>query len=135
ALSEPALAEEAARAGDDHAIPHVKAAFVMAPAIVQGFDPGSLREDQIPVAIILGDMDAVAPPDTNGRVAAKLLPHAELKELGGVGHYDFLATCTPAGVATIPFCVHRVPQQPTHEAAISDALAFFARTLGAPPQP
>lgn len=132
AAKSPDLAAEAAHSGDDHSIRGVRAAFAIAPAIVQAFDPASLKADRTPVAIILGDADPVAPPDTNGRVAARDLPHAQLKELPGVGHYDFLATCTPAGVAAIPVCADKVPQDPTHQAAIDMALAFFAKTLGRP---
>ncbi|MFI4972986.1 MAG: alpha/beta hydrolase family protein [Caulobacterales bacterium] len=132
ALKSPELAPEAAHSGDDHSIHGVRAAFAIAPAIVQAFDPASLKADQTPVAVILGDADPVAPPDTNGRVAARDLPHAELKVLPGVGHYDFLATCTPAGVAAVPICADKVPQDPTHQAAIDMALAFFSKTLGRP---
>jgi predicted dienelactone hydrolase len=129
ALAAPALAAEVGHASDDHGIPGVRAAFTMAPAIIQAFTPESLSANHIPIAIILGDADPVAPPATNGLVAAKLLPHAELKVLPGVGHYDFLATCTPAGVAQIPVCADKVPQDATHQAAIDMALAFFAKTL------
>ena len=118
--------------GDDHSIPGVRAVFAIAPAPMQTLEPASLRADDTPVAIILGDADPVAAPDTNGRLAARDLPHAELKELAGVGHYDFLATCTPAGVTSVPACADKVAQDPTHQAAIGMALAFFARTLGAP---
>jgi pimeloyl-ACP methyl ester carboxylesterase len=104
----------------------------MAPAIVQAFDPASLKADRTPIAIILGDADPVAPPDTNGRIAARDLPNVEFKQLPGVGHYDFLSTCTPAGVAVVPICADKAPQDPTHQAAIDMALAFFARTLGRP---
>jgi len=133
ALKSPELAPEAARSGDDHTIPGVRAAFAIAPAIVQGFDPAGLKADNTPIAIILGDADPVAPPSTNGLLAARDLPHAELKTLPGVGHYDFLATCTPAGIAAIPVCADKVPQDPTHQAAIDMALNFFAKTLGRPP--
>jgi predicted dienelactone hydrolase len=132
AAKSPELAPELAHATDDHAVPGVRAAFAIAPAIVQSFDPASLKADQTPVAIILGDADPVAPPHTNGLVAAQDLPHVELKVLPGVGHYDFLATCTPAGVAAVPVCADKVPQDPSHHAAIDMALAFFARTLGRP---
>jgi predicted dienelactone hydrolase len=128
----PELAPEFAHAGDDHAIPGVRAAFAIAPAIIQGIDPASLKADATPIAIILGDADPVAPPATNGLAAARDLPHVTLKVLPGVGHYDFLATCTPAGVAATPACADKVPQDPTHQAAIAMALAFFARTIGAP---
>jgi predicted dienelactone hydrolase len=132
ALASPELAAEAARAGDDHAIPGVRAAFAIAPAIVQALPPESLARIKVPVAIILGDADPVAPPETNGLVAAKAIPHAELKVLPGVGHYDFLSTCTPAGMAAVPICTAKVPQDQTHQAAIDMALAFFGKTLGAP---
>jgi len=131
ALKSPELAPEVGHAGDSHAIPGVRAAFAIAPAIVQAFDPASLKAVQTPVAIILGAADPVAPPDTNGRVAARDLPHVEIKELPGVGHYDFLATCTPAGVAAVPVCVAKVPQDPTHQAAIDFALQFFGKHLAA----
>jgi len=132
ALTSPELAAEAARAGDDHAIAGVRAAFAIAPAIVQALPPEGLAKMTTPVAIILGDIDPVAPPDTNGRVAARAIPHAQLKELPGVGHYDFLSTCTPAGMASVPICTAKVPQDPTHQAAIDMALAFFGKTLGKP---
>ena len=123
---------ELAHSGDDHSIHGVRAAFAIAPAIVQAFEPASLRTDQTPVAIILGDADPVARPDTNGRFAARNLPRAELKVLPEVGHYDFLSTCTPAGAAAIPVCADKVPQDLTHQAVIEMALAFFAKTLGRP---
>jgi predicted dienelactone hydrolase len=134
ALASPELAAEAAHAGDDHAIPGVRAAFAIAPAIVQALPPEDLARIKVPVAIILGGADPVAPPKTNGLVVAKAIPHAELKVLPGVGHYDFLGACTPAGVVAAPaICAGiKVPQDPTHEAAIDMALGFFKSTLGAP---
>ena len=132
ALASPELTAEAAHAGDDHTIPGVRAVFAIAPAIVQALPPEGLARIKVPVAIILGGADPVAPPETNGLVAAKAIPHAELKVLPGVGHYDFLSTCTPAGMAAVPICTAKVPQDPTHQAAIDMALAFFGKTLGKP---
>ena len=133
ALASPELAAEAAHAGDDHTIPGVRAAFAIAPAIVQALPPQDLARIRTPVGIILGDADLVAPPNTNGLVAAKAIAHVELKILPGVGHYDFLSTCTPAGSAVVPLCAAiKAPQDPTHQAAIDMALGFFGRTLGAP---
>jgi predicted dienelactone hydrolase len=125
----PQAAAEAAHAGDDHAVPGVRAAFTMAPALVQSFDPASLAHMHTPVYIILGDADPVATPATNGMVAATLIPGAELEQLPGVGHYDFLATCTAQGAATRAVCKSAVPQSQTHRQAITAAKAFFARTL------
>ena len=86
----------------------------------------------VPVSIILGDADPVAPPATNGEVAAAAIPGAQIKILPGVGHYDFLPECTSAGDATVPVCPTKIPRAATHKAAIDDALAFFGKTLGEP---
>ncbi|MDE2487087.1 MAG: alpha/beta hydrolase [Alphaproteobacteria bacterium] len=132
ALKTPALAAQRARADGVHAVPGVKAVFVMAPAIVQAFDPASLQMFTTPVAIVLGSADRVAPPRTNGLFAAHRIPNAELTELAGVGHYDFLARCTDAGDATVPLCRTKEPKGVTHRAAIGAALAFLGHTIGAP---
>jgi predicted dienelactone hydrolase len=132
AMASPELAPEAARAGDDHSIPGVRAAFTIAPALVLALPPKDLSRIKTPVAIILGDADTVAPPAVNGLAAAKELRHAELKVLPGVGHYDFLSECTPAGRAVVPVCDIKGDQAASHKAAIDMALAFFRRNLGAP---
>ena len=70
----------------------------------------SLKSMRPPVRILLGDADKVAPPATNGEVAAALIPGAKLTALPHVGHYDFLAECTPAGDAIVPVCPTEVPR-------------------------
>ncbi|HEX3366218.1 hypothetical protein [Phenylobacterium sp.] len=134
ALAGPDLAPEAAHAGDDHSIRGVKAVFAIAPAFVQALDPASLSAMTTPVSIILGDADPVASPHTNGGVAARMIPRAQLKALPGVGHYDFLSTCTPAAMKRdVPLCRDlQVPQGQTHFEALQAAISFFGRTLGAP---
>jgi predicted dienelactone hydrolase len=132
ALAAPEFAADLARAGDDHSIRGVRAAFAMAPAFVQALDPASLAAMTTPVFIVLGEADPVAPPHTNGGVAARSIPRAQLKALSGVGHYDFLATCSQAARARIPFCRTEVPQGMTHQAALEAALVLFGRNLGAP---
>ena len=128
-FAEPADAAELAHVKDDLSIQDVKAAFAMAPGIVQSLDPDSLKGLPTPVAIVLGDTDKVAPPATNGEVAAALIPGAKLTVLPHVGHYDFLAECTPAG--TPPFRpVHRRSARRDNKAAIDSALALFGATLG-----
>jgi predicted dienelactone hydrolase len=130
ALTQSDVAAEEAHAGDDHAISAVRAAFAMAPALVQALDPAGLAQMRTPVAIVLGDADTVAPPATNGLVAAKLIPGVELSQLPGVGHYDFLSSCTEGGKAVVPQCdmIH-VPQAETHNRAIAAARDFFGRKL------
>jgi predicted dienelactone hydrolase len=129
-FAQPAGAAELTHAKDDLSVAGVKAVFVMAPAIVQSLDPQSLKTMRAPVAILLGDADKVAPPATNGEVAAALIPGAKLTVLPRVGHYDFLSECTPAGDAVVPVCPTEVPRAATHKAAIDGALALFGATLG-----
>jgi hypothetical protein len=83
----------------------------------------------VPIEIILGDADTVATPATNGLVAAKMIPNVLLIRLPGVGHYDFLASCTESGRMTNPVCRTDVPQADTHQQAIGAAEAFFSRQL------
>ena len=131
-LASSEASDEIARSHDDVSIPGIKAAFVMAPALVQSFDPASLSRMTVPVAIILGDDDVVASPKTNGEAAAAEIPGARITILPGVGHYDFLSECTPAGDAAIPVCPTKVPRVMTHKVAIDGALGFFRDMLGEP---
>jgi predicted dienelactone hydrolase len=130
AAATPELAPFMRQAKDSHAIPGVRAVFVMAPGAVQAFDPEGLKSMRQPVSILLGKADDVAQPATNGEEAAKLLPHASIHELDKVGHYDFLATCAQAGREQLgPLCKHAVAQDKTHAAAIRQATDFFAANL------
>jgi predicted dienelactone hydrolase len=129
AFAVPEVAAEAARASDDHSIPSVRAAFVIAPALVQALDPASLARLRTPVHIVLGDADGVAPPVTNGLVAAQAIPNVGLERLPGVGHYDFLSSCTDAGKAVVPQCKIDVSQADTHQRAIAAAETFFSQNL------
>ena len=128
-LARPEIAAEEALSGEDHSIHSIRAAFAMAPVLVQALDPASLARMHIPVFIMLGDADTVAPPSTNGFVAANLIPGAELKHLPGVGHYDFLSTCTQAGQRLVPRCKVTVPQTMTHSQTIAAAEDFFSHAL------
>ncbi len=133
AMASPAFEGAERRAREDHAIPKVRAAFVMAPAIVQALDPASLSAMKVPVAIIAGEADTVAPPATNGAAAAKAVPGATIELLPTVGHYDFLADCTPAGTKVVPICRTKAPKAQTHARAIEAARAFFASALAPAP--
>lgn len=128
ALQTPQMAALAKHAGDDYAIPGVRAIFLMAPGGIEALAPASLHALTTPVRVVFGDADTVAPPASNGQLAADSLPHAALRILHGVGHYDFLAGCTALGRQREPLCRHMdVPQSRTHARAIAEAAAFFAR--------
>jgi predicted dienelactone hydrolase len=129
AMASPAFAGAEGRAAQDHAIPQVRAAFAMAPAIVQALDPSSLSAMRLPVMIVAGNADTVAPPATNAEVAVRAIPGAVLELLPKVGHYDFLSDCTPAGLEAVPICKVEAPKAGTHQRAIEAAKAFFAHAL------
>jgi predicted dienelactone hydrolase len=129
ALQDPAMAALEAHGSDDHSLPAVKAVFAIAPALVQALTPDSLQAIKRPVTIVAGDADTVAPPDTNARVVAKLIPKAQLHMVPGAGHYAFLATCTAFGVANVPVCAQAGPQDQAHRLAIEQAKALFSRAL------
>ena len=59
-----------------------------------GFTEESLREVDVPVCIVVGDTDKVAPASTNAKRYARYLPNAQLVVLPGErGHY--LAAIAP----------------------------------------
>ena len=130
--AEPAMAPLISREHTDLHDPRVKAAFLIAPAAIQGMNFDSLRRIRKPVSIALGDADPIAPPKTNGEFAAKLVPGATIDLLPNVGHYDFLSECAPAGlVYAKPYCTDLpgVFRAATHERVEHDAVAFFDMTL------
>lgn len=130
AASSPALSPWVSHANDSRAIPGVRAVFLLAPAIVQAFAPEQLSSLRQPVSIVLGEADAVAPPQSNGEAAQALLPGAALQRLPDVGHYDFLAACTAMGVQRLPeLCSSSVPKASTHAQAVDAAVRFFAEAL------
>ena len=136
--AEPAMAPLIARQHDEFRDPRIKAAFLIAPAVIQGLDFDSLRRIDVPVAVALGDADPIAPPGTNGELVAKLVPGATIDILPHVGHYDFLSECGAAGLANAkPYCtdVLGVSRPATHERVEHDAVAFFDRQLAPNPRP
>lgn len=114
--------------------PRIRALLVMAPAIVQAFDPSSLRAIDAEARFILGGADRVAPNATNGLVAAALLPRAHHQTVPDAGHYDFLTACAAGSPDPLPFCAHQRQTAAAHRAAITAALDLFARTIGTRPE-
>ena len=103
------------------------AVFAMAPALVQALDVRSVEHLNLPVWIVAGDADTVAPPATNAAVVARLAPESVFDLLPQVGHYAFLSTCTPAGVASIRVCALAGLQAAAHQLAIAKARELFDR--------
>lgn len=114
-----------------------RAAFLLAPALFTALDPASLDGVTVPVRIVVGDRDDQALADRHIGPLAGRIPAAEYQVLGGVGHYTFLAPCTPRGrVAVRLLCAEPGPvdRRGVHEAVAADVLEFFDRTLAPGPR-
>jgi predicted dienelactone hydrolase len=90
-------------AGDSYRDPRIRAVFAIAPAVAQAFTAEALHEIAIPVEIVVGAADPLAPPADNAQFFATNIRGAKLTILpGGVGHYTFLDVGTDAGKKQFP---------------------------------
>ncbi|HEX4021470.1 MAG TPA: alpha/beta fold hydrolase [Acidobacteriaceae bacterium] len=112
---------------ESHRDPRVKAVFAMAPAIGPAFTPQALRAIDIPVQIVVGDADDVAPMATNAEYFAKLIKGARLTVLPHVGHMTFGSECTPLGKEKLDGCRDGagVDRAAIHREVEEQVLAFF----------
>ncbi|WP_282295188.1 alpha/beta fold hydrolase [Stenotrophomonas sp. PS02289] len=126
----PQMAPWVAKSGEDRRIPNVRAVFLMAPAIVQAFDPADLAELDVPLSVVVGEADTVASPATNSKVISEANATVKLQVLPAVGHYDFLSDCTDLGRERVgPLCEAKVDRSTTHQTAIDQATSLFAAGL------
>lgn len=89
--------ESLLREHDSFKIDAIKAAFVLAPAVVQAINKESLKNISVPISVVVGSIDRIAPAKTNGKVVSKLMGNSQYSELEKVGHYTFLSNCTGLG--------------------------------------
>ncbi len=115
--------------------PRVKAAFAMAPGIVQAFglDADGLRQVKVPVYLTVGAADTQAPPEENAVFAARNIPGAELWVIpGAVGHEIFTNECDEEGRREFPEgCIDQpgVDRHALHAQIAAAALKFFKESL------
>ena len=115
--------------------PRVKAAFAMAPGIIQAFgmDAQSLAKMAVPAYLIVGAADTQTPPAENAAFAAKYIPQAELNIIPGrVDHEIFTNECDQEGKDNFPeSCIDApgVDRHKLHEMIGAAALTFFDRNL------
>jgi len=125
--------ESLARDGASYRDPRIRAVFAVAPAVGQAFRANAFREVSIPVAMVVGAADPIAPPAANAAKFKKLMPQSELTILpDGVSHYTFLDTCTDAGKAKlVVYCGDEagVDRDKVHATVSGMAVKFFDRTL------
>jgi predicted dienelactone hydrolase len=137
AQQDPAFAAALAVGAASQRDTRVRAVFPMAPALGPSFAPNSLRAIAIPVAIVAGAADTVAPVETGAKFLAATIPHAALTIFpGAVGHYVFTETCTATGQTAQPVLCADPPgvdRDAIHHAAAAKAIAFFDAALAPRP--
>jgi predicted dienelactone hydrolase len=130
--SDPVTRESLRHSGDSFRDPRIRAIFVLAPALGGGFTKAGLAGITVPVEIVVGAADSVAPLETNAKRYAALIPQARLTVLpANVGHYTFLHECTPRGKQALPMCRdgEGVDRAAVHGEVARRALDFFRRAL------
>ena len=130
---QPDVQQSLKHAGDSYRDPRIRAVFAIAPAVAQAFTPESLQKIKIPVQIVAGAADQIAPPADNGQFFAANIRGAKLTILpGGVGHYTFLDVGTEAGKKQLPQLFVDNPavnRQAVHDQVGQMAAEFFDKEL------
>jgi predicted dienelactone hydrolase len=122
--------ESIARSNDSYRDPRIKGVFAIAPVLANGFTQKRLTDITVPVRIVVGEADTVAPLQTNALHYTQIIPQAQLSVLPGkVGHYAFLATCTQHGQRTVPLCKDPagVDRPRVHREVSNMAFEFFEK--------
>lgn len=124
--------ESLARSADSFRDPRVRSVFAIAPALGFTQTPESLRSIRIPVEIVVGSADSLAPPAQNANLLKAGIRGARETILPGVAHYTFLDTCTASGKAALPaYCTDPagIDREAIHQQVGELAVTFFLRTL------
>ena len=112
----------------------VKCVFAIAPVLGEAFPPEGLSCVKIPVKMVVGEADQMAPATPNASYFAKYIRGAELSILESVSHYTFLAEATEAGKRELPlFCLDPpgVNRASTHRMVGNLVKEFFQKHLNA----
>jgi len=125
--------ESLARSADSFRDARVKAVFAIAPALGEVLTTESLRAIRVPVEIVVGNADPMAPAEQNADLIERNMRGARENVLpGGVAHYTFLDTCTEAGKRTMgTYCsdLAGVDRDKVHAQVSDEAVGFFDRAL------
>jgi predicted dienelactone hydrolase len=133
---QPDVQHSLQHAGDSYRDPRIRAVFAIAPAVAHAFTPESLQRITIPVAIVVGTADHIAPPAENAQFFATNIRSAKLAILpGDVGHYTFLDVGTETGRKRLPQLFVDNPgidREAVHNQVGEMAAEFFDKELVSP---
>lgn len=129
------VTESMARHGRSFKDTRIRAIVSLAPALGMAFTTDSLSKIEIPVRLVVGDSDNIAPGKTNAQVITDNITGAQLTILeGGPGHYVFLNTCTKRGMRYVPICkdAEGVDRSSIHELVSRIVVDHFRSAFAAP---
>ncbi|MFZ3262660.1 MAG: alpha/beta fold hydrolase [Terriglobales bacterium] len=130
---QPDVQQSLQRSGGSFREPRIRAVFAVAPAVAGAFTPESLQKISIPVEIVAGAADPIAPPAENAQFYAANIKGSKLTILpGGVAHYTFLDVGTEAGKKQLPeFFVDNagVDREAVHNRVAEMAVEFFDKEI------
>ncbi|MFL6698850.1 MAG: alpha/beta hydrolase family protein [Vitreoscilla sp.] len=132
ALEGPAMTQIREHEQADLQDRRVKAAFLIDPALGPAISLASLRQVQVPVTVLYGTADAIAPPRSNALLIGGSIAGATLVPLPNVGHYDFLSECSDAArQGGLVYCADGAgrTRHETHERTSAAAIEFFDLAL------
>jgi predicted dienelactone hydrolase len=122
-----------AHSGDSYRDPRIRAVFAIAPVFGRGFTRADVNDIRIPIEMVAGLGDNVAPPPTNAQRYTALIPGAKLVMLPAtVTHYTFVPACTDQGKQALPRLCHDAPglDRQNVQAEVGElAIDFFRRSL------
>jgi predicted dienelactone hydrolase len=132
---QPDIQHSLQHAGDSYRDPRIRAVFAIAPAVAHAFTPETLQKITIPVAIVVGAADHLAPPADNAQFFATNIRNVKLTVLpGDVGHYTFLDVGTETGKKQLPQLFVDNPgvdREAVHNQVGQMAAEFFDKELAA----
>ena len=132
----PEMAASISRSGASYRDERIKAVFAIAPGIGAAFDANSFADVQIPVALVAGAADPIAPVKTNIEHIAGFLRRAKVTLLPGAGHYTFLDICLPAMAESRGMVCKDAPgvdRAAIHARTLDLAIGFFTETMPGKP--
>ncbi len=127
-------AESLARSGESYRDARIRAVFALAPAAGQAFHASSFSAVDVPITMVAGAADTVAPPEVNAEQFGAWMPQAKVAVMKGVGHYTFLDSCTAEGTQFVPqLCAEPAgaDREAVHRKTVAMAASFFDKNLPA----
>jgi predicted dienelactone hydrolase len=121
-----------AASGDSYKDARVWGVFAIAPGLGFTMTTESLHAIRMPVEVVVGGADPIAPANENASYVRSNIRGAKETVLPNVAHYTFLDTCTAAGKQQLGvYCedAASVDRDKVHEQVAAQAVSFFESAL------